>query len=225
MEDVEDDIIGSVIMNDVLNHLRSGPNDYANFLDGDSNDGFQFKKEFRKNEHKIQQELYKSNIEKYNKRIDQIQKQKVINNSKKAEEICKKKERMKNVIFDLKNREVSKRIELLKSIKEKEKKSQNLIVQRKNEKIQEKRNSDIVRYIDKVNCQNRSIAQNRFLMKKCLEKDNEVFSVEEKIVDEQIEQILEEECVIDSDQSVRKLFRNSLSYLQNMFINNCSYRN
>lgn len=206
---MQDDIIDSVIMNDVLNHLRSHPNYGTIILDGGGDDGVQFKKEFRKNEQKKRQELYTTRIARYNKRIDEIQKQNDINNSEKAIKSRQKENIAKNVLLDVKARDLGKRLELMKSIKKSEKKSQNLITEMKNKKIREKQNRDTVRYFDKVNSQNRTIEENRFLVEKCLEHttvgNSDVLSEihEEDIGDEIIEEIHEEECIIDSDQSVR----------------------
>lgn len=227
---MEDDIINSaVIMNDVLNHLRSQLNDCAIVLDGDGDHGAQFKKEFRKNQQKNRQELYGTRLAKYNKRIDEIQTQTVINKNKKVMESHQKEERIKNVLLDLKIQDKGKRLKLKNFTMSKEKKSQKLIVETKNQKIQEKQNKDIVRYYDKVNHQNRAIVENRNLIETCLEhviKDNnEELSVDhgEEMEEEKIEETQEDECVIDSDQSVRILL--FATFLFNITVKNCCFRN
>lgn len=201
-----DDIIDSVIMKEILNQD-------VIVLEDNGDDEVQFKKEYRKNEHKKRQELFETRITKYNKRIDEIQKQNVVNNNKKAEESCQKKERVKKIQLDLKTQETGRRLELLKFIKEKKEKSQNILVQKKNEKIREKQNKDAERYLDKVYRQNRMITENRFLIEKCLEykhfeDDNEKLPEYENEIEEEIKETQEEECFIDSDQSVRIFLRN-----------------
>lgn len=203
-----EDIIDSVIMNEILNQN-------VIVIDDNGDDGVQFKKEFRKNEQKKRQELYESRIEKYNKRIDEIQKQNVVNNSKKKGESCQKKERTKKIQLDLKTQETGKRLELLKLIKEKKEKTQNILVQKKNDKVREKQNKDTERYLDKVYRQNRTIIEDRILIEKCLEykrfeDDNEKLAEPESENGGEIKETQEEECLIDSDQSVRILLRNLL---------------
>jgi len=165
-------------------------------------------------ENKKRQERLGTLVEKYNKRIDKIQQENVKNHLKKLDANYQKAEQMQQRLQNHKILERRKVTKILQFIKDKDLKSKKLLADNKKLKLHEKQKRDIENYYKKVEYQNITIVKNQQLIEKCLinrtlddieNSDQELFvEHEEEMKDEdyEIEEIAEEECVIDSDQSV-----------------------
>lgn len=152
-------------------------------------------------------------LKKYNKKIDDLQRQKTIDNDKRIKANRKKEELIAERQRDLEIQQRRKKIELKKHIKNKEITSKKLLAERENLKLSAKHNNETKRYFDTVEHQNEILAEKQLLIDKCFrnresdEPDDgkELFkSYEEDTIDEPLEKMEEEECFIDSDQSVNQ---------------------
>lgn len=169
-------------------------------------------KKNRITENNKQEALLGTLVEKYNKRIDKINRESVKNKNKKLEANYHKTERIQQRLQNHITLESIKNREKLQIINDKHIKSQNLLTEREKLRLTEKKKTDIERYYNKVEYQNITLLKNQQLIDKCIEKetlddfensDQELFAeYEEEINDEPMEEITEEECSLYSDQSV-----------------------
>lgn len=150
-------------------------------------------------------------LEKYNKKIEQIQTQNIINHNKKIDANRKKEERMEKKIHEVKKQQQRKKLELIRHIKDKEIKTKKILAEREQTRIHEKQNKEIKRYFEVVKQQNITLIKNQTLIDKCIKhiRSNhsndigETTAYEEEIKDEPLEEMIEEECFVDSDQLVK----------------------
>lgn len=143
------------------------------------------------------QKKHLTNLEKYNKRIEKIQIQKIIDHSKKVEANHQREQRIKTQVEIAKYLEIRKNFDKIKRIKNKEDKSQKLLTELKNLKLYKKQNRDIERYFEKVKYQNETLMENQMLIDECYNKFsssiNSTSENEDKIEDELLIEIPEEE--------------------------------
>lgn len=176
-------------------------------------------------ENNKRQELLGKIVKKYHKKIEKILQENVANNKKKLEAKHQKAEKIQLRLQNHKILECRKNAKILNFIKNKEIKSQKLLAERKYQRLSEKQKRDNERFCNKVEYQKITLVKNQHLINKCLEnktfnslENNQELSgeYEEEINDEPIEEIItEEECIIDSDQSViiNYFMLNGLSYI------------
>lgn len=192
-------------INEILNYQGEKK---ENFIEAKLN----FQRENRIAQNKKRQELLGILVEKYNKKIDEIQHENVKNNHKKVEANLQKAEQTQHRLQNHKTLERRKQMKRLKFVNDKQIKSHKLLAEIKGIRVGEKQNRDIERYLRKVEYQNNAIVKNQQLIDKCIENKSldsfenskqELFTeCEEKIEDEPTEEKIEEECIIDSDKSV-----------------------
>lgn len=157
------------------------------------------------NENNKLQEKHLMILNKYNKRINKIQSQKIIKHNKNVEANRKREERIKHQIEVAKILEKCKTEEKIAHIKNKEIKSQKLLAVKENLRLYKKQNNDMTRYFEKVKHQNQTFIENQMLMNRCLNGfGSYVDSVQdlsssqgEEIENEELIEIHEEEeCVL-----------------------------
>jgi len=163
-------------------------------------------------ENNKRQELLGTIVKKYHEKIEKIHQENVTNNKKKLEAKHQKAEKIQLRLQNHKTLECRKNAKILNFIKNKDIKSQKLLAERKYQRLSEKQKRDNERFYNKVEYQKIALVKNQQLIDKCLEnktfnslENNQELSgeYEEEINDEPIEEIItEEECIIDSDQSV-----------------------
>lgn len=152
-------------------------------------DKIMLRKKKVKNIDQNRQKIYKTRLEEYNSRIDQIKKQNIINKEKKAEASHQKELHTRNRLLDFRTQENLKNIKLIQSIKEKEIKSQKLLAERKHLKLCKKQDLG-----------KKAVSDNKLFFK---QTKNSFSEHEEDIFDEPLEEENVEECTTDSDQSVK----------------------
>lgn len=170
-----------------------------------TDDKVTLQKEKVKNVNQNREERCRLRLEEYNRRIDKLQKQNVISKINRQEANRQKELRIRNRLSDMKTLEHHKNINLIKSIKDKETKSQKLLAERKNLRLCRKQDGKCFR--GDSNCPNKSFVGGQILSeKRSLDNSKHVFSKhEEETDDEHLEEMNEEECFTDSDQSVQQL--------------------
>lgn len=162
-------------------------------------------------ENNKRQELLGTIVKKYHEKIEKIQQENVTNNKKKLEAKHQKAEKIQLRLQNHKTHECRKNAKILNFIKNKDIKSQKILAERKYQRLSEKQKRDNERFYNKVEYQKITQVKHQQLIDKCLENKtfNNIENIElsgeyeEEINDEPIEEIItEEECIIDSDQSV-----------------------
>jgi hypothetical protein len=151
------------------------------------------------------EEMCKIRFEEYNRRIDKLQKQNVIAKINRAEANRQKELHIKNRLLNIKTLEHLKNINLMKSIKEKDMKSQKLLAERKHLRSYRKQDGKCFR--DDSNCRNKVFAGDQLLSdKRLLDDSKNLFSKhEEGTDDKRLEEPNEKECFTDPDQSVQQI--------------------
>lgn len=202
---MEHNVIDMKIMDDVLYNFRRIKTDiYVDRAERVLQNKIRLKNEYEK-----RQKQNETRLKEYNKRIDKIQNQHDIRNNKRIEANRKRDEQIQKQLQAVKTQERLNHIKRMQHIKCKDIKTQKLLSDSKVLRFREKQSRDIERYQFKH--QNTMIPDNQLIFDKCiknkrLDVSNYVkrgWSYEKNIKNEPQEKIIkEEECYIDSDQSV-----------------------
>lgn len=203
---MERDVIDMKIMDDVLYDFRRIKSDI--YIDGAER--VLRNKIHLKNEYEKRQKLKETRLKEYNKRIDKIQAQRDIKNNKRIEVNRQRDKQIKKKIQSVKRQERLNHIKLMQHIKCKGIKTQKLLMDRNISRSSQKQSIEIERYGDQFKHQNTMIPDNQLIIDKCIHKkglndtndDVVEWSKEEEIENQPQEEIMKEECYINSDQPV-----------------------
>lgn len=204
---MERTIIDIELMDNVLDGFRS----IKNNIYIDSSERVLQNKKRLENEYEKRQKMIVTRLKEYDKKIKNVQNQHAMMNNVRIKVNRQRDQQIKLRLQELKTQERLNRIKLIKHIKKKEIKAQKLLVDIRNIRLREKQNKDIDHYNNQFKHQSTTIPENQLIIEKCIKKKSKlknIGSIEEWSLNEEIknepqeEIIVEEECFIDSDQSV-----------------------